>query len=139
MVRKRASRLLTKGDLDTVMGAMKADFDSGMRAVRTDFDASVKRLDDKIDSAADRLDRKINGVIVELVKTQGDVREIKETMATKDDIGRVLSAIDAFAGKAQSYDRARTLHGQSITELQIAVKGHEDRITALESRTQTGS
>lgn len=73
---------------------------------------------------------------IELVKTQADVRDIKDKMhgmATKTDIDRVLVAIDRFAGKAESYDRAKTLHGHALTEAQVTLKDHERRIKRLES------
>jgi hypothetical protein len=74
---------------------------------------------------------------LEIVRLQSDVSGIRATMATlatKDDVNRILDAVDAFAGKAQNYDRASILHGQTLTEVQVQMKNHESRITALESR-----
>ncbi len=79
------------------------------------------------------LDKKIDRVAVALVNTQADVREIRHDMATKDDINRVLNAIDAFAKKSENYDKAVTLHGPILTEVQVGLKDHEKRLNIIES------
>ena len=106
--------------------ATRADIrrlDGKFDALDKKLDLSVSRLDEKIDSGVRRLDEKIDSstarLAKEIVATQADVREIKTTMATmatKTDIDRILSAVEAFAGKAQVYDRAAVLHGQALTE-----------------------
>ncbi len=80
-----------------------------------------------------RLDQKIDRVAVALVKTQADVREIRHDMATKDDVKRILNAIDAFAKKSEHNDRAILLHGHVLTEVQIGIKDHERRLKTIES------
>ena len=72
-------------------------------------------------------------VASELVNTQADVREIRRDMATKDDIKRVLNAIDAFAKKSENDDKSVALHGHVLTEVQVDLKDHEKRIKTLES------
>ncbi len=59
---------------------------------------------------------------------------MKAVMATKDDIGRVLNAIDAFAKKSETKDRAVVLHGHALTQVQTELKGHEKRLAVLESK-----
>lgn len=107
--------------------ATKSDLTKGLRLVRTELKGDIQRLDQKIDRVA-----------VDLVKTQADVREIKHTLATevatKKDIDRVIGHIDAFAKKAESYDRAAVLHGHTLTEHEEKLKGHESRISVLGSR-----
>lgn len=53
--------------------------------------------------------------------------------ATKGDVNRILGAIDAFAKKAESYDRAAVLHGESLTEHTRKLESHDKRLTILES------
>lgn len=95
--------------------ATKAD----LQAVRSELKEDIKR------------------VAVAVVKTQSDIQEIRHDMAakmsTKDDISRVLSAIDAFAKKSENYDKAVTLHGPILTEVQVGLKDHEKRLKTLES------
>ena len=58
-----------------------------------------------------------------------DLKEVKETMTTKEDlrqeVGKVLGAIDAFAQKAENYDRKAVFHESRIND-------HEERIVQLE-------
>ncbi len=89
--------------------------------------ADIRRLDLKVDSTTARLAK-------EIVAPQADVREIKATMATKTDVDRVLAAVESFAGKAQVYDRAAVLHGQSLTETGVTLRDHEKRLRVIEAR-----
>ncbi|MFA6315933.1 MAG: hypothetical protein WC943_00810 [Elusimicrobiota bacterium] len=103
--------------------------DADQPATKGDLRALRAELDQKIDTSVHRL-------ALEIVKTQSDLYEVKETLAglaTKEDINRILGAIDSFAGKSQNYDRATTLHGQSLTEMKVQVTDHEGRIKKLES------
>ncbi|MBI5624727.1 MAG: hypothetical protein HY924_13190 [Elusimicrobia bacterium] len=100
--------------------------DDNQPATRGELRAAVQQLDQKLDASVHRLAK-------EIVKSQADVAEIKANMATKGDVQRIMSAIESFAGKAQTYDRASAVHGQSLTELQVQVKDHEGRIKNLES------
>jgi len=61
-----------------------------------------------------------------IAESQSDIRDIKERMATKDDIGRVLNAIDSFAHKDETYDRKDIVHDARINN-------HEERLTRLEN------
>lgn len=98
-------------------------------ATKTDLHA----LDTALGGRIDGVDRTIARVAAEVVRTQADVREIKETMATKSDINRILSAIDTFAFKTESHDRASVIHGQTLVEVEVTLKDHERRLSSLES------
>lgn len=70
---------------------------------------------------------------IDLSKTQADVRQIKNDMSTKDDISRVMNAIDAFATEALSYRNHDALRGGKIMEHETKISNHENRITLLET------
>ena len=82
----------------------------------------------------EKLDQKINKVALSLVKTQEDVRVIQQTMATKSDVARILNAIDAFAGKAEAYDRKALSHGEILQNHEAKIRDHDRRLTVIESR-----
>lgn len=109
-----------------------------LAALRTELKTDIKNLDQKIDSVKTELSQKINTVAIELAKTQADVREIKHNMATKmstkDDISRVLSAIDAFAAEAIAYRNHDTLRGRAIMDQAGKLENHETRLATLESK-----
>jgi hypothetical protein len=54
-------------------------------------------------------------------------------MATKDDISRVLSAIDTYTAEAISYRNRDTLRGGKIMEHETRLTDHENRIALLET------
>jgi hypothetical protein len=123
-------RFATKTDFDKF--ALKTDLDKF--ALKTDLDKFALKTDlDRFATKTD-LDGVRRDLAIEIARTQADVREIKEVMATKNDIKRVLDSIDAFAGKSLNYDRAAALHGQVLTEVQVQMKDHDQRIKSLETR-----
>lgn len=133
----------TKADLvslDLKIDRLDKKIDASVQRLDQKSDVSLERLDQKIDVSVERLDQKIDTSVRRLAKaiveTQAEVREVKSTLtglATKDDVSRILGAIDAFAGKAQNYDRAAALHGQALSEVRAQVKDHERRIKKIES------
>jgi len=84
------------------------------------------------------VNQKIENGFIELLKTQTDVRNIKETMATtmatKDDINRIMNAIDVFAGEAKDYRRKDADRGHMLMEHHDKLENHESRVTALEAK-----
>lgn len=58
--------------------------------------------------------------------------EVKAQMATKDDVSRIMTAIDIFAGEAKEYRNKDTLRGHHIMAHDDLLKEHEKRISALE-------
>lgn len=88
---------------------------------------------DGFDQSAGTVERKLDRVIVELMRLQADVREIRATMATKDDVRALLGPIHDLAAKFEAFGRMATIHGQALTEGQVTLKDHERRLRALES------
>ena len=119
---------ILKADVQTLktdVKTLKVDVQTLKADVQT-LTIEVQEVKTNLSAVEKRLDQKIDKIATELVRTQTDVREIKETMATKEDVSRILVAIDRFAGKAEVYDREAVLHGHILTN-------HEKRLKALES------
>jgi len=108
-----------KGDITAVRGELAG--------VRTELKNNVAQLHEEI--TATRRD-----LSLEIVRLQADVRDIKASMSTKADIDRVLSAVDAFAGRSRDQENAVLLHGRVLTDVQVSLKDHAHRIAALEAR-----
>ena len=117
------SLLATKAELATLKTELKNDI--SLLATKAEL-ASVKT----------DLTAQINRVAAAVVNTQADVRRIEQTMATKDDISRVLSAIDAFAKKSENQNNAVVFHGRALTDVHpwFSHKDLEGRLKALEAR-----
>ncbi|OGR61848.1 MAG: hypothetical protein A2X31_00380 [Elusimicrobia bacterium GWB2_63_22] len=69
-----------------------------------------------------------------MVRAQSDINGIKERMATKDDINRIMSAIDTYTAEAISYRNRDTLRGGKIMEHETKLTDHETRLTSLETK-----
>ena len=86
---------------------------------RSEFFQETKSIRAEMHSLTGRLALAID-------KNQSDITDIRLRMATKEDIGRVLNAIDDFAHKNETFDRKVTVHDTRLND-------HEERITRLEN------
>ena len=71
---------------------------------------------------------KLDGIAKAVVGLQGDVADIRQKLAEKSDktdIGRILGAIDAFARKAENYDRKSYSHPDILQD-------HESRLQSMD-------
>ena len=129
----------TKGDL----AVLKTDITNLRVELKTDIqrlDQKIGQMDQKIgqmDQKIGQLDKTVISLAIELTKTQTDVREIKynmaTNMATKDDVSRLITHIDAFAAEAISHRNHDTLRGGKVMEHESKLENHESRITLLET------
>jgi hypothetical protein len=105
----------TKGDLINGLAGLKAELKSEISALTE----TVTRL--AIDGA----------------KTQTTVRQMQNDMATKmstkDDISRILNAIDKFAGVSENYKRKDLERGRMLLEQHDKLENHEGRLILLET------
>ena len=69
---------------------------------------------------------------VALVETQHEVKEIKNTMATKHDVNRIVDQIDAFTKTYRDLDRDVIVIDHRLMNLEPIVQAHEKRLTNLE-------
>jgi hypothetical protein len=109
------AQLATKDDLAKLSTATKGDV-AELRGEFTRFNDAQR------------------GMALEIVRIQSRLDSVEANMATKSDVKRILDSVDAFARRAEGYDRVAALHGHVLTEVQVQVKGHESRIKTLENR-----
>ena len=128
-----------KGDIAGLRTELKgdiADVRSELAATRTD----LKELEQKLGLKIGSVETTVNTLAIELAKTQADVRQIKEDMVTKtsfrDEISRVMSALDAFAAQALSYRNHDDIRGGKIMEHESKLKNHDERLVLLENPKQ---
>ncbi|OVE78076.1 hypothetical protein BVX98_01295 [bacterium F11] len=67
-------------------------------------------------------------------KNSADIAEIKETMATKDDVRIILNRIDHFTKKVDVFDKKVLVHDYRLNELESKVGYHDKRLTFLETK-----
>ncbi|MEW6040693.1 MAG: hypothetical protein AB1633_04155 [Elusimicrobiota bacterium] len=69
----------------------------------------------------------------EILKNNEDIKNLKEIVATKDDIRQIMTAIDSFAHQTIDHERKAIVNTSRIMKLEPQVEDHEKRITALEA------
>ncbi|MBU2574384.1 MAG: hypothetical protein KKH28_09945 [Elusimicrobia bacterium] len=109
--------------------ASKGDLTNGLAKL----DVKISTLIETVTGLAETVTRlAINGA-----KSQADIREIKETLATKvatkDDISRVMNNMDVFAGEARDYRRKDLDRGHMLMEQHDKLENHEGRLVLLET------
>jgi len=90
--------------------------------VKTELKSDINRLEDIVKTNT-----------IDILHIKDDIRDIRKTMATKSDIGRVLSAIDTFAGEAKDYRRKDLDRGHTLMTQEDKLQDHETRILKLET------
>jgi hypothetical protein len=79
----------------------KADLDSGLGQLKAELTAEMTELNQKIEDSTKRL-------ALEILKTNGRIDRLDGSLRgqMESDTRRILKAIDDFAGKAEKYDRS---------------------------------
>ena len=142
---KNKSELATKSDLADGLTGLKTELKQDISALDKKIDSveaglnqkidSVEAgLNQKIDSVEAGLNAKINNVYLEVIKLQSRVGNIEEKMSTKDDISRVLNAIDKFAATTENYIRKDLERGEMLMKQNDKLQNHEKRLTTLETK-----
>ena len=124
-------------DINKSEPATKADLTNGLTGLRTELNQKTDSLDNKItrlDDKVARLEDVTKNIALDMVRAQSDINDIKERMATKDDINRIMSAIDTYTAEAISYRNRDTLRGGKIMEHETKLSNHENRLTSLETK-----
>jgi hypothetical protein len=95
---------------------------------------ATKKDLEPIKSDIKRLEDIVKTNTTDILHIKDDIRGIRETMATKDDINRVLCAIDTFAGETKDYRRKDMERGAMLMDHQDKLQNHETRLTLLETK-----
>ena len=68
----------------------------------------------------------------EFLHLNGEIAEIRENMATKEDVNKILTAVDGIASKHQSFEVEMAANLGAHDRLGKKIDGHEVRIKKLE-------
>jgi len=99
------------------------------------FDSVDKRfdsMDDRLDVVArtvvdnqnklEQHDIRLNTLAVTVVDIKEQINDIKETMATKSDIGNLSNTLDELVGLAKKKDQELTFMGERVRRIEDDVK-----------------
>ncbi len=70
----------------------------------------------------------------EVVKIQGDLRDVKDNMATKKEILRLITTVESFAAGTADNRRTLLVYDKTLGEHRVRLDTHDRRLTSLESR-----
>jgi len=87
----------------------------------------------KVDERFDKLELALRNQAKAILRNTDDINIIKETMATKDDIHKILTAIDSFAQKSQDVERKSIVNTHRIVELETKYSNLDERVSTLEA------
>jgi len=69
-----------------------------------------------------------------LLKNDREIQIIKETMATKTDINRIMDHIDSAIKKIDVFSKKELVQDYRLINLEETVHNHEARLVGLETR-----
>ncbi|MBI4802707.1 MAG: hypothetical protein HY796_09330 [Elusimicrobia bacterium] len=130
----RSGMPASKSEIQSETQSIKTELKSEIYDIRTEIKVYFNKLDNKLDSAKSELREDIKRVSLEAEKIHSRVNRIEERMATKDDVNRILNAIDKFAADMEFYRKKELLRANLITEHEDKLKTHEHRLSLLEPK-----
>src|SRR5438270_7185996 len=86
-------------------GVVRKEMRDGFQVVRKEFEDVRKEMRDGFQAVRKEMNGKIDRLALDQVSMREEIRQVKETMATKDDVRRILGAIDEFARKSEVFER----------------------------------
>ena len=123
-----------RSELQSETQNVKSELKSEIYDIRTEIKVYFNKLDNKVDSVKSELREDIKRLTLELEKIHSRVNRIEERMGTKDDVNRILNAIDKFAADMEFYRKKEMLRSSLLTEHDDKLKTHEHRISLLEPK-----
>lgn len=91
-----------------------------------------KPLDERVDT----LEFQMNNVIDTIVELKEDVTDIKENMATKDDINMIMNKLDRFLKKSEDKTLELAAQHQNYKRLDAKVEKHDYQIQRINTHLQ---
>ncbi|OGZ20408.1 MAG: hypothetical protein A2654_00515 [Candidatus Nealsonbacteria bacterium RIFCSPHIGHO2_01_FULL_43_31] len=86
-----------------------------------DFSEIIEYLDGKfsgVDEKFSGIDEKFSGIDGRLIDLDNKIEELKENKADKSDISTLMSAIDAYAKKADTYFQEMVMLSHKVNRLE---------------------
>ena len=128
----KAETQAVKSELHAVRTELKTDIQSVRSELKTEIQAVRSELKTEIQSVKSELKADIHRLAVQVVNNHAEFKSMAATMATKDDMGRVLKSIDSFAARLEIYGRETVFIPKTLDAHGEIIRGHETRIKALE-------
>lgn len=116
-----------KSEIQTKNESIKAELQSEIYDIRSEMKVYFNKLDNKLDALKPELREDFKKLSLEMEKLNSRTTRLEERAAAKDDVNRILNAIEKFAADMELYRKKDSLRSNLLTE-------HDDKIKALENR-----
>lgn len=116
-----------KSEIQNETQNFKTELKSEIYDVRSEMKVYFNKLDNKLDALRPELREDFKKLSLEMEKLNSRVTRLEERAAAKDDVNRILNAIEKFAADMELYRKKDSLRTSMLTE-------HEDKIKALVNR-----
>jgi chromosome segregation ATPase len=83
---------------------------------------------DKIDKRFDKLENSVDLLAHKVVDIDSEVKNMKETMATKEDINKLADTLDYIVGKLDKNEQENVFGGNRVSRVEKKVEVHEEEI-----------
>ncbi|MGA2091726.1 MAG: hypothetical protein ABSH12_09755 [Endomicrobiales bacterium] len=126
---------MKKSKKDSNEPVTKKEFNERLNEVDERFkkiDERFKKVDerfDKVDGRFDKIELALHNQAKELIR----LNEKTDVMATKDDVHKILSAVDNIARNIIDVERKSIVNTHRIIELETTVSTIDKRVSLLES------
>lgn len=132
MKNKKTDPPVTRNDLLKEFQSIGNKFAEELKATQEELSKEIRATNDfckklhmQIVGTQNDLLKFKEDIVIQVMKSQQELRENRETMFTKEDGQKIIEHIDAFAQKSENYDRKALLHEHRIEDRQ-------ERLTHLE-------
>lgn len=101
-------------------------------------DQRIEKVDqrlEKVDQRLDNLDATVGRIALSVVRHEADIKEIKETMMTRDMGMQLLLQQQDLALKYENAERSAKIHLNQVMDFRPKIEDHEKRLVALENNS----
>lgn len=122
-----------KRELSQLRTETKTGFDS-LRAMTTELKSSFDSFRGEMQAEIAKLHATDARIAASAVRLEGRMDKLEATVATKDDISRVISHIVSFSRDVEAAQRDRISSSNAYMSHQRQLEDHEARLSRLEGR-----
>ena len=113
---------------------------NNQHVTKKEFKGSMDNIDkrfEQVDKRLEQVDGSINRLAKSIITINDRVDSIEQKMSTKDDVQRIITAIDNLTGMTLDHENKAITNTHRLNEIEPKVEDHEKRIVALESTTKS--
>ncbi|MBI3012932.1 MAG: hypothetical protein HYY63_04830 [Elusimicrobia bacterium] len=133
MKKKKASPPVTRLEFLKETGLIRSEFKQECASIRSEFKQECASIRSEFKQEKEWVRDTIGKLTLRIIRLEEELKSMREQMATKDDVRRILDAIDAFTHRVETYDRKAVVHDARLNQNELTLQNHETRIVQIET------